>query len=84
MLVSDVQTKQAQVQTDLTTAKNDAVAFACTGVDPKGHLMQFRIDMQEVKASLKEYRTAIKNLIVAVHSAAAEETPTPTPTPASP
>lgn len=76
-LISDIQTKQTQVETDLTTTKNDADAFACTGIDPKGHLTQFRTDMQEVKTSLKKYRTSIKNLIVAVSGIAAETTPTP-------
>lgn len=76
-LISDIQKKQAAVQNVLKATTNDANDFLCTGIDPKGHLTQFRIDMQEVKKSLKEYRTAIKNLIVAVHSVAEKVTPTP-------
>jgi chromosome segregation ATPase len=66
-LVSDIQTKKTAVQTALTTAQNNVSGFSCTG-DPKGQLTQFRKDMQSVKSALKEYRTSIKNLIVAVHS----------------
>lgn len=80
-LLSEIQKKEAAVKTDLDIAKNDADAFVCDGIDPKGHLTQFRIDMQEVKKALKEYRTAIKNLIVAVRGVHAGETPTVTPTP---
>lgn len=67
-LVSDIQTKKIAVQTALTAIQNDVNGFSCTGSDPKGQLTQFREDMQNVKGALKEYRTSIKNLIVAVHS----------------
>lgn len=67
-LVADIQTKKGAVQTALTTAQGHAGSFACDGNDPKGQLTQFREDMQAVKSALKDYRTAIKNLIVAVHS----------------
>ncbi len=77
-LVSAIQTKRSLVSDDLTVTQNDADNFLCTGIDPRGNLRQFRIDMQEVKKSLKEYRTAIKNLIVAVRTVVSEETPTPT------
>lgn len=68
-LVSLIQTKKTAVQTALTKAQTDAGAFTCTSNDPKGQLTLFRKDMQAVKSALKEYRTSIKNLIVAVHSA---------------
>lgn len=77
-LLSAIQTNHDLVQSDLAITQNDGNDFVCTGIDPKGHLTQFRIDMQEVKKSLKEYRTAIKNLIVAVHTVEPGETPTPT------
>lgn len=67
-LVADIAAKKQIVQTDLDKATADATAFSCTGSDPKGQLTQFRTDMQQVKKGLKEYRTAIKNLIVAVRS----------------
>lgn len=80
-LLADISVKQAVVKSDINIAQSDVNDFVCTGVDPKGHLTQFRIDMQSVKRSLKDYRTSIKNLIVAVHSVASESaTSTPTGT----
>ena len=67
-LVADIQTKKGAVQTALTTAQGNAGSFACDGNDPKGQLIQFKDDMRAVKSALKDYRTSIKNLIVAVRS----------------
>ncbi len=80
-LVSDIQTKKTAIQTALTTAQNDATSFTCTSTNPKGQLTQFRDDMQAVKSVLKDYRTSIKNLIVAVHSVTGtENSESPKPT----
>lgn len=67
-LVAEIGTKKTAVQTALTKANTDATAFSCTSDNPKGQLTQFRTDMQMVKQALKDYRTAIKNLIVAIRS----------------
>ena len=67
-LVADIDAKKAAVAAALSAAQNDANNFNCTGDDPKGQLTQFRKDMQTVKKALKDYRTSIKNLIVAVRS----------------
>lgn len=67
-LVADIQTKKAAVSTVLLTAQTDANSFSCTGASPREQLTKFRVDMQAVKSALKDYRTSIKNLIVAVHS----------------
>lgn len=83
-LVANVATKKTQVQTALTKAQDDVAGFSCDGEDPKGHLTTFRLDMQAVKGALKEYRTSIKNLIVAIRSVTGETkkaSPTPTATP---
>ncbi len=78
-LVKTIQDTRAVSEADLKTAQSDSESFSCTGINPKGHMTLFRTDMQEVKKSLKEYRTAIKDLIVAVHSVVSPtETPTPT------
>jgi len=66
-LVTQINTSKTAVQTALTKTQNDADNFNCTG-NPKDQLMQFQEDMQSVKKALKDYRTSIKNLIVAVHS----------------
>lgn len=67
-LVIEIQTKKTLVQTALTTAQTNSTGFSCNGNDPKGLLTQFRIDMQAVKKALQDYRTSIRNLIVAVRS----------------
>ncbi len=81
-LVSDIQTQKTNVQTALKKAQTDANSFSCTSGSPKAQLTQFREDMQAVKEALKDYRTSIKNLIVAVHSvtgrANSEGSPKPT------
>lgn len=68
-LLADIATKKTASQTVLTKAQDDAQVFSCTGQNPKGQLTLFRKDMQDVKKALKEYRTSIKNLIIAVRSA---------------
>jgi len=55
---------QAAVEAALDAAKN----FDCEGDDPKGQLTQYREYMQEVIKALKEFRTSIKNFIVAVRT----------------
>lgn len=67
-LAADIQTKKEAVQSALTAAQGNVGSFACDGNNPKGQLVQFREDMLEVKSALKDYRTSIKNLIVAVRS----------------
>lgn len=80
-LVSNIQTQKTNVQTALTKAQNDANSFSCTSGTPQAQMTQFREDMQAVKSALKEYRTAIKNLIVAVHSVTGTENSEGSPKP---
>lgn len=70
-LVSDIQTKKTAVQTAVNTVKSDVADFNCTS-NPKNLLRKFHTDMQAVKQALKDYRTSIKNLIVAVRSVTGE------------
>lgn len=67
-LVTTIATKKAAVQAALTAAETDVAGFDCSADDPKAHMTQYQKDMKAVKAALKEYRTSIKNLIVAVRS----------------
>ena len=71
-LVADINAKKAAVDTAINTAKTDSSNFSCNSDNPKGKLSTFRKDMQNVKSSLKDYRTSIKNLIVAVRSIVGE------------
>lgn len=80
-LVTDIQTKKTAVQTALSTTQTNVATFTCKGEDPKGQLTQFRTDMQTVKTALKDYRTSVKNLIVAVRSVTGETEKNVTPEP---
>ncbi len=71
-LVADIGTKKDAVSLSLGKAQTDVAAFSCTADDPKGLLNTFRLDMQAVKGALQNYRTSIKNLIVAVSSVEGE------------
>ena len=73
VLVADIQTKKTTVQTTITNAQNNFSGFSCVSDDPKGAMAQFKEDMKLVKQALKNYRTSIKNLIVAVRSVTGEE-----------
>ncbi len=72
-LVSNIGVKKSAVQTALSKAKGDLEIFSCDGVDPKGQMHLFKEDMKVVKQALKEYRTSIRDLIVAVHGVTGNE-----------
>ncbi len=78
-LVATIATKKQAVTDAWNKTKTDASGFSCTTGDPKQLLLQFRTDMQATKQALHAYRTAIKNLIVAVARIAPNPTPTPRP-----
>jgi len=67
-LVSDVTAKRAAAQTTVTAIKTDSTAFNCTGTDPKGAATAFKNALKSEISALKDYRTAVKNLIVGVKS----------------
>lgn len=79
-LVNDVVAKKAAVRTALTNTQNDIAGFTCTADNPKAQITQYRLDMQTVKKALQDYRTSIKNLIVAVRTLVGG-TPAPSGTP---
>lgn len=72
-LVNDISVKNASVSASLTVAQNDANNFSCAGNNPKGQISQFQLDMQTVKGALKNLRTSVNNLIVAVHSVTGDQ-----------
>ena len=67
-LVADITTKQNAITPLLEAAQADATNFSCTGNNPKAQLTQYKTDMQAVIRGLKEYRTSVRNLIVAVRT----------------
>jgi len=68
-LVADISTKKSTVDSAMSQARTRVFGFSCTGDDPKGQLNQYRLEMQNVKQALQQYRTSVKNLLVAVRSA---------------
>ena len=77
-LAADIQDKRVAAQVAVIKVHRDELLnFNCTSANPKAQMTQFREDMQAVKSALKDYRTAIKNLIVAVHSVTGIENKSP-------
>lgn len=67
-LVNDIAVKKEAIQTALNQAKADVSSFNCSTGDPKATLYRFNLNMKLVKDALKNYRTSVNNLIVAVKS----------------
>ncbi len=67
-LVAEVDAKKADAEAAVETIKTTSVDFACDGEDPKGMISQFKESLKTEIAVLKDYKTAVKNLIVGVKS----------------
>lgn len=67
-LLADVASKREQVLTDIAAFKQVAGEFDCEGENPEASGTLLKEQAKVVRESLKEYRTAIKNLIVGVKS----------------
>lgn len=82
-LLASIDQRKTEVEDALEVAANTASSFDCTDSNPKQQLQEFRQDMQNVKRSLKLYRTAIKDLIVGVRSITGKSSGTASPTPSA-
>lgn len=71
-LVAAAATAKQKAQTDIAALKA-ADAFSCNSADPKGSVAAFKVKTKLVIADLKAYKTAVKNLIVAVKSVQSTE-----------
>lgn len=67
-LVSDVAAAKTQAQTDMANMQSHS-SFSCSSSDPKGMVSSFQGYMKTEITDLQNYRTAVKNLIVAVAKA---------------
>lgn len=67
-LVADIQDKKTAAEALLATTQADIGAFSCNSSNPKGQIAKIRGDVKNLKKALKDYRTSVKNLIVAVRS----------------
>lgn len=66
-LKADIDAKALAVTAAVEAAKTNLAEFSCDGNDPKSVMADYRDSMQATNKALKEYRTAIKNLIQAIH-----------------
>lgn len=80
-LVADITTKQNAIAPLVDAANKDFTSFTCGSDNPKAQITQFRVDMQAVKGALQDYRTSIKNLIVAIRTLGGAESPEPSASP---
>lgn len=67
-LVAAIASAKAQATTDLGAVQSSST-FSCTANDPKGMVTAFQGYLKTEITDLQSYRTAVKNLIVAVASA---------------
>jgi hypothetical protein len=67
-LVAAVDTAREQAVEDIESFKNSSQDFDCDGDNPRAAGRVLQEEAKLVRASLKEYRTAIRNLIVGVKS----------------
>jgi hypothetical protein len=67
-LVAAVNAKKAAAQTTVDSTKADSTGFTCDSADPQGSISQFKTDLKSEIQALKDYKTAVKNLIVGVKS----------------
>lgn len=70
-LVASINSAKTQAQTDLSTLQTNST-FSCSANDPKGMVTAFQGYLKTEITDLQNYRTAVKNLIVAVASANGE------------
>lgn len=71
-LIADIEAKKVAASDALASSQTNLDSFNCDG-NTSELFGNFRQDMQKTKTALKEYRTAIKNLIVAVRGVAPED-----------
>lgn len=69
VLVAEVDAKKLAAEEAVAGAQSVSEVFSCDSDNPKIASMEFRDAHKAQVSALKEYRTAVKNLIVAVKSA---------------
>ncbi len=72
-LVKEVDAKKAAAETAVGAVRNSSTTFECDGENPKGVVNSFKQSLRAQNAALKDYKTAVKNLIVGVKSVQSTE-----------
>lgn len=65
-LVATIATKKAAALTAVDALKTAANEFTCDQSDPKASIVAFKTALKAERMALKEFRTSVKDLIVAV------------------
>ena len=77
ILVTEVDTKKLAAEAAVASTQSVGDVFSCDSDNPKIASQEFREAHKAQVAALKDYRTSVKNLIVAVKSAQAQTSTTP-------
>lgn len=80
-LVADLAAKKALAQTAVDAVTSSSTTFKCDGTDPKGVATTFKDNLKVEITALKDYKTAVKNLIVGVKSVQGSSTSSTNSTP---
>ncbi|HEX7483927.1 MAG TPA: hypothetical protein VF281_02115 [Candidatus Saccharimonadales bacterium] len=73
LLISEVDAKRSIAQATIDNLSNLKATFDCNEAEPKLAIEAFKTALHEAQSALKEYRMAIKDLIVGVKSANSED-----------
>lgn len=76
-LLAEVEAKKAAATTAVESVAAQSTGFSCDSDDPRGFVDTFKQAQREKLQALKDYKTAVKNLIVGVKSV---QSTTDTPT----
>jgi hypothetical protein len=71
-LVAEIDAKKAEAQAAVDVLKSSDLTFDCESEDPKGTVTAFKDMTKDMIDALQAYRTAVKDLIVAVAKAQQE------------
>jgi hypothetical protein len=72
-LVQEAQNSRVAAQTVLQTITQTSSQFGCDGDDPKSIANEYKVQVRTQVKEIKNYQIAVKNLTIAVKSAAEEE-----------
>ncbi len=67
-LVNDVDAKHSAAQAQVDSIANASTNFTCDGTNDKAKVTAFKSSMKAEISAIKDYKTAVKNLIVGVKS----------------
>lgn len=68
LLVADVETKATDAKSVADSLRDQQTKFDCEAAEPKAVITDYKATLTDTIAALKEYRTAVKNLIIGIKS----------------